>query len=175
MLISFTVLHVNLESVSAVMVGQVDDFDDGTEQNWMWGRSGFGGPVAQTGSFDGSVFLQTESFGGGDAPGSRLVLINREQWTGDYIANGIGLIAFDAINEGPNFAFDGIAGSDVTEVLSSVSELRILSSEDPDFLGDQFIARLGLDNITAIAVPEPGAMVLLLAGMVCGFRRRRRV
>lgn len=205
----------------AIELGHIDDFEDGTEQNWIWGRGGFGGPVAISGGQQGSIYLETESFGGDDAPGSRMAIINREQWTGDFLAAGVHAIRLDAFNDGPNFAFadlalrigfssesasigsgrvvttdvfrlargDGwqtfefdltdltsIAGSDAREVLSSVSEMRIISAEEPRFIGDQFIARLGLDNIAAVAVPEPNSWDLSwasLLGFAVTLRQRR--
>ena len=58
-------------------------------------------------------------------------------------------------------AITPLAGSNVVEVMSSVSEARIISADQPAFIGDQFIARLGVDNITAITVPEPDASMLM--------------
>lgn len=208
----------------AIEHGQVDDFEDGTEFNWIWGRSGFGGPVA---IFDESMstYLETESFGGDDAPGSRMALLNREQWAGDYFAAGVDAIRLDALNDGPNFAFSDLTvriafssetasvgsgrvvtsegyelsrgegwqqlefdlaklipvqGSDVSEVMRTVSEMRIVSATEPRFIGDQILARLGVDNITAsssIAVPEPDMgywcvafVIALLGGLRCSRR-----
>ena len=141
-----------------------------------------------------------------------MALINREQWTGDFLAAGVSAIRLEAFNGGPNFAFqdmtirlgfsselastgsgrvvtsqgfpvnrdDGwqqlefdlndltpIAGSDPVEVMRSVSEMRIISAEDPLFIGDQFIARLGVDSITA--VPEPSAASHWLGGVIAMF------
>jgi len=205
--------------LAAVEVGQIDDFEDGTVQNWIWGRSNFGGPVVVTSEM--STYLETESFGGGDAPGSRMAILNRQQWTGDYLAAGVGAIRLNAINDGPNFAFEdltvrlafssqsasigsgrvvtnegyllsrgdgwqqlefdlseltGIAGSNVPEVMSSVSELRIISAENPEFIGDQIIARLGVDDISAVVVPEPTIWPFgyLVITFVIRQERRRR-
>lgn len=211
-------------SLGAVVVGQVDDFQDSTEQNWAWGRIGVGGPEnvspGQGGVSD--LFLQNESFGGDDAPGTRMAILNEVQWTGDFLTAGIKEIRLDAINLGPNFAFEdmylriafssdtaltgsgrvvtndsflltrdsgwhellfgldpatdliALAGSDIPEVMSSVSQMRIISAELPSFIGEQNIARLGVDNITGL--PEPGTIVLLLIMGVStglpGIRRR---
>lgn len=223
-LIALSILASCSSSVHAIELGQVDDFEAG-EQSWIWGRSGFGGPIAVQNEKNESTYLETESFGGGDAPGSRMALINREQWTGDYVAAGIGGIRLEALNDGPNFAFEDmtirlgfsselastgsgrvvtgeafslvrdsgwqqlefdlsdllpIAGSDVTEVMSSVSEVRIISAAEPSFIGEQVIARLGVDNITAVGVPEPsGALQSLLAMLglasVCRYRKMKKM
>lgn len=209
-------------SALAVTPGQVDDFENSTEMGWKWGISGYGGPESlddggPNGIGDG--YLQTESFGGGDAVGSRMVLINRDQWTGDYA--GVGSIRLDAANLGPNFAFKdmvvriafssvtapqgsgrvvtsaglalprdsgwqqmefsldpadlvGISGSDVTEVMTSVSEMRILSASEPRFIGDQFAARLAVDNITAVPVPEPTLPMMAIVAIALSFCRAAR-
>lgn len=218
------VLASGIHETCAVTIGQVSDFEDGTVQGWIWGRSGFGGPELQNGGPDGAtdVYLQTESFGGDDAPGSRMALIQRGDWTGDFVGGGIGAIRLDASNLGPNFAFEDmvlrlafssttasqgsgrvvtsmgfplardsgwqqlefsldpsdlspIAGSDVMQVMSSVSEMRILSSTEPAFIGDQFAARLGLDNITAMPVPEPAFPIALIVALAMNVSRRSKI
>lgn len=207
-------------SAGAVAIGQVDDFQDGSTQQWMWGRAGGGGPENIGGGQGGAadLYLQNESFGGDDAPGSRMAIFNRGQWTGDFLAQGINAISLDAINLGPNFvyrdmnlrlafssntALEGggrvvtstsflltrdsgwhhlvfdldpgslmpLAGSSVTEVMSAVSEMRIISAAQPMFTGDQFIARLGVDNISS--VPEPGTASLMVLGVAAGWVGRR--
>lgn len=213
------VVVLSFQVANAVEVGQTDDFEDGTEQNWIWGREGFGGPVAVLIEPSVSTYLETESFGGDDAPGSRMAILNREQWTGDYRAAGINSIRLDAVNDGPNFAFedvvvriafssstattgsgrvvseegyllsrgDGwqalefdltklapIAGSSVPEVMSSVSEMRIISAAEPDFIGDQIIARLGVDNISAVNVPEPAMWPFGCVAITFVIRHERR-
>ena len=211
-------LFATSQSSWAIELGQIDDFEDGTEQNWIWGRDGFGGPTAIPPFDDVTSYVLTESFGGGDAPGSRMALLNREQWTGDYLAAGVSLIRLDAINDGPNFAFEdmtiriafssqtatigsgrivttqgyplargegwkqfefdltdmtAMAGSNVPEVLSSVTEMRIISAADPVFIGDQILARVGVDNIVAESVPEPTIGIAWLVWVMLALRGRR--
>jgi hypothetical protein len=66
----------------------------------------------------------------------------------------------------------------LSQFLSNVPELRILSSAVPSLNGDAIVATLGVDNIHAIAAaPEPTGILFFAAG--AGFRgwwlRRRRV
>lgn len=93
-------------SASAIVLGQLDDFEDGTSQGWMINLLGLGGAAAQPQNQAsggpggaGDNFLQLTSTGGA-GPGSRLVAINVGQWTGNYAAAGVGGIAFDARNLG---------------------------------------------------------------------------
>jgi hypothetical protein len=89
-------------SASAVSVGVLDDFEDGTTQGWDNGglapnpvNVASGGPAGA-----GDAFLQISSQGG-SGPGSRLVVFNRlEDWTGDYTAAGVAGITLDVNNLG---------------------------------------------------------------------------
>ena len=88
------------------VLGQVDDFEDGTTQGWVVGVAmgavhpappanvADGGPLGA-----GDNYLQLTSIGGA-AAGSRLAVLNLSQWTGNYLADGIGLIAMDLMNLG---------------------------------------------------------------------------
>ncbi|MFA4903356.1 MAG: hypothetical protein WC600_11520 [Desulfobaccales bacterium] len=90
---------------SGVTLGQVDNFEDGTTQNWVVGLLGAphpappvnvatGGPAGA-----GDHYLLLTAIGGGGA-GSRLTVINASQWTGDFIAAGIDLITMAVNNLG---------------------------------------------------------------------------
>lgn len=57
------------------------------------------------------------------------------------------------------------------ELISMVNQMRILSSEEPDYRGDVIAATLDVDNI--LAVPAPGAAGLLALGGIAAARRRR--
>ena len=97
-MICFALIHVS----QAVIVGQTDDFQDGTLANWANGGQGApplmniptGGPGGA-----GDRYLQITSVGGG-GPGSRLTAFNRDQWLGDYIAAGVNGIDMDLLNTG---------------------------------------------------------------------------
>lgn len=81
-----------------ITLGQVDDFQDGTLQNWTGGASlqniANGGPG---GALD--RFLQVQSFGGVGG-GSRLATFNGIQWTGNYQAAGVTSISLFMRNLG---------------------------------------------------------------------------
>lgn len=101
------VLAVASPKASAIVVGQVDTFEDNTAQLWFAG----GGPLGQTppvppvnqpsggplGLDDN--YLQISSTGG-SGPGSRLIAMNGSQWSGDYTAAGITAISMNLRNFG---------------------------------------------------------------------------
>jgi hypothetical protein len=86
----------------AVTVGQIDNFQDGTLENWANGYNGppplmnipTGGPGGA-----GDRYLQITSIGGG-GPGSHLTAFNRDQWLGNYISAGVNGIDMDLLNTG---------------------------------------------------------------------------
>lgn len=92
-------------SASAVTIGQVDTFEDGTTQGWLAGLLGSTPPappanVATGGpAGDEDNFLLLTSQGGLGA-GSRLAVINVAQWAGDYGASGVTAISMDLQNLG---------------------------------------------------------------------------
>ena len=68
---------------------QIDDFEDGTTQNWIQGAT-TGQPTNVPNGGPGGVgdnYLQTVSTGAGGA-GSRMVTFNGAQWGGDYTPLG---------------------------------------------------------------------------------------
>jgi len=98
-LISALILALSC-SAQAIVVGQLDDFQDGTTQNWTnGGIQGVppivnldGGPAGS-----GDRFIQVTSIGGQGA-GNRLTVFNRDQWLGDYIGQGVTSIGLDLRN-----------------------------------------------------------------------------
>lgn len=90
---------------AGIVVGQVDDFEDGTTQNWTVGILGATHPappknIASGGPRgDNDNYLKLTAVGGLGA-GNRLVAINLAQWTGDYSAAGVGVISMDLLNLG---------------------------------------------------------------------------
>ncbi|MHC4140483.1 MAG: thrombospondin type 3 repeat-containing protein [Planctomycetota bacterium] len=86
----------------AVTLGHVDDFQDGTTQGWRTGAANPNPPsqVADGGpDGDGDGFLRIEG-NGQDGAGGNLVAFNTAQWSGDYLAAGVGEIRADLRNLG---------------------------------------------------------------------------
>ena len=186
----------------AVSVGQVDLFNDLTTQNWQHGIDGLNAPAnISSGGPAGAedAYLRILSTGISGA-GSRFAAFNREQWTGNYISEGILGLTADVNNLGTNsldlrLAMNGpgggfastvpvalgpesgwqsvsfsLAADDMTPVagngvplgtdfnrtFAGVTELRVLSSDNPSWRGKRTQAHLGLDNITAAAANSAG-------------------
>jgi hypothetical protein len=104
----FTVLAACLMGTpyaSAALIGQVDDFEDGTTQGWVVGSLGAAHPNPPVNAASGGPlgaddnYLQLNAVGGQGA-GSRLSVINLAQWSGDYTAAGISAISMDLRNLG---------------------------------------------------------------------------
>ena len=76
-------------AAQAVVLDQVDDFEEASSvMNWVEGGSSPNPPenVATGGpAGDGDNYLQNESSGAGRA-GSRMIMFNRGQWQGNYLA-----------------------------------------------------------------------------------------
>ena len=100
-LITSAVLAMTL-TATAITDTEMDDFQGGTTEGWGHGSAtGLvtnvpdGGPEGT-----GDAFLRVESVGGG-GPGSRPVVLNSSQWTGDYQAIGSTFtISMDLLNLG---------------------------------------------------------------------------
>ena len=91
---------------SAVTLGQIDDFQDGTTKNWSIGGAvptealpvnvPTGGPAG-----DGDAYLRLTALGNGSPNvGSRLSVFNNAQWTGNYLAAGVNTITMSVNNLG---------------------------------------------------------------------------
>ncbi len=94
-------------SMAAPVAIGVDDFEDGTTQNWIVAAGPFGAthPAPPDNVPDGGPMGNDDNFLllrslGGDGPGSRLSVINLAQWAGDYIAAQIPGIRMDVRNFG---------------------------------------------------------------------------
>ena len=123
---------------AAPILGQVDDFEDGTTQGWVINLLGMGSPppatLPQNIATGGPAgvddnFLQLTSIGGNVA-GGRLTAANPfGQWAGDYLASGITVISMDVRNLG-----------------TSDLELRLLF-EDPTFMTGPANIAVSTDSI----------------------------
>lgn len=119
-------ITVAVTTVWAVTAGQIDDFEDGTTQNWEQGNVtpdrprnvASGGPGGA-----GDSYLQDSS--DGVEEGGKLVMFNEEQWADDYTTAGVEVIALEMANQGSNpltmrLAIDGDGGQ-----FSTVSEVDL--------------------------------------------------
>jgi hypothetical protein len=93
---------------SAIVVGQLDDFQDGTTQGWVDALGGAISPVPPVVVADsgpggaGDFALQLTSTGAVIGAGSKLVVNNVEpRWQGDYLAAGVDGVMIDVRNPGP--------------------------------------------------------------------------
>lgn len=195
----------------AIMLGQVDDFQDGTVMGW-------GGSDAPTNIPDGGPmgagdrYLQLQS--GILGVGPHLATNNIEQWIGDYASAGVAYIGVDLRNIGatalsmrivlfgPNSRFTStvaftlpadnlwrrtafsLAQQDLTRVqgtdtyatmITSVQRLLIRHQAGAPAPGGTFVTgTLGIDNITAAAVPEPSSIAAFSSCALLLYARRRR-
>lgn len=123
-------LFLLVRPAGAVVIGQIDDFQDGTTANWTNGEIigvtpvtniATGGPAGA-----GDRFIQITSDGSG--AGGRLTVFNRDQWLGDYVTGGITAIEVDLRNQGAvnlsiRLAFKNGPGNGVPGYLSQVMSL----------------------------------------------------
>ena len=89
-------------SVSAITIGQIDTFGDGTTMGWLVpglspnppANITSGGPAGV-----GDAYLSLVANGSAGA-GGRLAVLNDSQWTGNYLAAGVTFIQMDVNNFG---------------------------------------------------------------------------
>lgn len=129
-------LGLSAPAASAVTLGQIDTFEDGTTQGWAVNLAGFGvhpAPPANvsTGGPDGAGdnFLLLTSFGG-SGPGSRMTVGNLAQWSGDYLAAGVGAISMSVNNLGSTdlflrLLFEDPMGAPPTNVAFSIDAVFV--------------------------------------------------
>jgi hypothetical protein len=78
-----------------IVLGQVDDFQDGTVQGWEEGGPSPNPPFNLTDGGPGGVgdhALRNVASGSGSA-GSKMIQMNEAQWTGDYLSAGVDSIS----------------------------------------------------------------------------------
>ena len=112
-------------TASAVSLGQVDDFQDTTKQNWTMGRD-INSSNIPTGGPAGAGDMYLESVGDGAGPGGKITIFNVTQWTGNYTSVGVTTITMDLNNFSSNtpltirLGLDGNGG-----VFSTNSEITL--------------------------------------------------
>jgi hypothetical protein len=87
---------------SAVAVGLLDNFQDGSTQSWGSGAAHPSPPVnvaggGPAGAADNYLLITATGL---TAPGGKLVAINPAQWSGDYFSAGVDSIVMDVRNFG---------------------------------------------------------------------------
>ncbi len=95
----------------AIEIGDIDDFEDGSTQGWRKGGNSTmpttniatGGPSGQNDNY-----VQVVSTGG-SGPNSKLVILKKTKWTGDYTAAGVTEIGMYFRNTGNSMLFMRIA------------------------------------------------------------------
>jgi MYXO-CTERM domain-containing protein len=164
----------------AVEPGHTDTFDDGLG-GWRAGNSHDGEPrVVPDGgpNGDGDAFMRVDSTGL-RGPGSKLVMLNREAWAGDW--TGVDAVEADLRNLGdtplvvrlalrvemedtlPPATVELPAGGEwvharweVAGLPAGVTEFRILHNADADSRGATVAASIGVDNLIAMGdLPPP--------------------
>lgn len=222
-LLALSIVCLGAGRASAVSIGLIDTFEDGTTANWRINLLGMGNnafqpvnvPSGGPAGLDDNFMLMRSS--GLTGAGGRLVALNPAQWAGDYVAAGIRKISMDVNNLGSTDLFLRLlfedpmgappeneafttsvflpAGSGWTPIsflvdpgsliveegsalnaLQNATILRIFSNPDaegPDE-AEPIAAMLGVDNIEAVATPEPSSLILLTTGVAAVYRRSRR-
>jgi len=166
MLALIFLISLSASAVRAVTLGQVDDFQDGTTQNWGGSPTVNAADAGPGGAGDNALFIDSNN---------RVVTTNSTQWTGDFTAAGITHISIDVRNQN---AFDlelriGIANGSFGQngagdtYVSSLSitvpndgawysiELPISASDfDPNFENDTVPpdAAVALTNVTHLRI-----------------------
>ena len=100
-----------------IVAGQVDDFEDGTTQAWSEGAVSPNPPTNQPSGGPAGVgdnYLENVS-SGSFGPGGKQIVFNTLQWSGDYVAAGVGRIDMDLANFGATglsirVALEGLPG-----------------------------------------------------------------
>lgn len=180
-----------LDAASAITLGQVDDFEDGTTQGWTvaLGPGGGGHPAPPANLATGGPagagdnFLLLTSLGG-FGPGSRMTAMNGAQWSGDYLSANVGAIGMWVNNFGQNdlnlqlFVEDpsggppanGAYSTDSIFVAAGGGWTRIRFSLDPDDLTAAFgSVQAALSGATILRLfhgPIPGVQGLGVAAQL---------
>jgi hypothetical protein len=83
--------------VAAITLGQVDDFEDGTTQNWTGASPENVANAGPGGAGDNALFVKADGSAAGS--GGKLVVVNRGfQWDGNWTSAGVVQIGMDVRN-----------------------------------------------------------------------------
>ena len=93
--IAIPLFSLAFSAAQAVVLGQIDEFDLGPVQ---W-QSGFGFGNIDSDPISGDRFMRVDA-NGGTRQFSKLTIFNVGQWTGNYVAAGVGAIEVDFVNLG---------------------------------------------------------------------------
>jgi hypothetical protein len=121
------------------IVGQVDNFEDGTTQGWRINLLGMGSPPANTlpaniptggpAGLNDNFLLLTSN--GSQGAGGRLVALTLDpRWTGDYVAAGVNAITMDVNNLGATslalrMLFESVGPMGPTDVAASAGAVIV--------------------------------------------------
>ncbi len=146
-----------IRSASAVVIGQIDDFQDGTTMNWTNGEIIGTTPVTNIATGGpagiGDHYIQVTSDGSGS--GGKLTAFNRDQWLGDYPAANVTSIEVDLLNQSSvtlsiRLAFKNGAGSgNIPGYLTQAMVLPVGSG------WQHFTISLLPTNLIPVATPPP--------------------
>jgi hypothetical protein len=117
---------------SALVLGQTDDFQDGTTQGWLVPGPSPNPPVnVPTGGPAGAddAYLSLVASGTGGA-GSKLSVLNQAQWTGDYASTGATAIRMQVRNFGPADLSLRLLFQGATDVAFSADPVAVPAGSD---------------------------------------------
>lgn len=128
--VALSIVCLSADRASAVSIGLIDTFEDGTTANWRINLLGMGSddfqpiniPSGGPAGVDDNFMVMRSS--GLPGPGGRLVALNPAQWAGDYVAAGVGRISMDVNNLGTTDLFlrllfeDPMGGPPVNEAFT---------------------------------------------------------
>jgi hypothetical protein len=212
-------LALPLPSRADIILGHVNDFQDGTTQSWLGANVEAVADAGPNGA--GDTALRSSATGAPFGPSGKLIVYNEgDPWTGNWTAAGVVQISLDVRNPNPfplamrlaiagpdrffgggggdthstdgisvagdnawhSITFDVLADNftslnpthpDAAAALADVTHFRVLHHPEHSFVGEAIDAEFLIDNIRAVAVPEPAAWALILGVTPASIRRRR--
>jgi hypothetical protein len=154
-------------TAEAVFLHQIDNFQDGTTQNWADGH--VAGPMnhvpvnVSTGGPAGAGDKYLKITGDGSGAGGKIVTFNRSQWLGNYSSNGITGIEMDLENLGASTLSMRIGIKQSTAGAGDPGYVTTVAFSLPADSAWHH-AVFGLDAASLTAINSPEALSTLLAG-----------